>query len=255
MRGKCSVHRKIFTRSPQARRATTRRQRCHRTTLNELSSGWRHHQYTPTCTYRNPATYTIATARLNGFPPAAQFKVRHVRLGCSLHSSFVKSFPRSWQSPVLAVSFASIKCNRRSMLLSLRERRSLHLCVCLRPRSFGHRSGLPPCKRVVWTAAPAQCVLPTATPRRSHHGSRSISVPAEQPMHCEHSGSSTTISCDMSCCPDQTPAFVASLHFVLPAPPALAPPQHLFAATPATEAGPPLRRSEPLSPPPRTSLL
>ena len=166
MREKCFVHRKIFTRSPQARRATTRRQHC-RTTLNELSSGRRHHQYTPTCTYRNPATYTIATARLNGFPPAAQFKVWLVRLGCSPNSLFVKSFPRRWQSPVLAVSFASIKCNRRSMLLSLRERRSLHLCVCLRPRSFGHRSGLPPCKRVVWTAAPAQCVPPTATPRRS----------------------------------------------------------------------------------------
>ncbi len=59
------------------------------------------------------------------------------------------------------------------------------------------------------------------------------------------------MSCDMSCCHDPGQTFVASIHFVLPALPAVMLPQHELIAVATLAPDQILQNSDPLSPPPR----
>lgn len=78
---------------------------------------------------------------------------------------------------------------------------------------------------------------------------------AEAPMDCEHHGGSGMTSCAMSCCPETIHSFTASITFVLPAPSILSAPFQSMAGPVGRASTEFVLTFEPLSPPPRTSLL
>ena len=78
---------------------------------------------------------------------------------------------------------------------------------------------------------------------------------SEQPMQCKHAQRGSAVTCDMSCCHQSTPTFLASIHFVLPSPNLLCQPQRAVPAACTLKIAEVFLSSEPASPPPRAIAL
>ena len=90
---------------------------------------------------------------------------------------------------------------------------------------------------------------------KSNYSGATTSPTSEMPTQCDHSGQGSKMKCVISCCHDQGQTFLASIHFVLPHAPILGVPQNILATSLALEVAQNSQRNDPLSPPPRNTLL
>lgn len=89
----------------------------------------------------------------------------------------------------------------------------------------------------------------------NHDHPQAAAQQTKKPMRCGHSGGNANMSCDLSCCHEQSHSFVASIQFVLPNPTVLLQPQSVIGTSGARVSVQILPSFDPLSPPPRTSSL
>jgi hypothetical protein len=90
---------------------------------------------------------------------------------------------------------------------------------------------------------------------RQNHEVQVQHEPAQSPMNCEHHGRSGLASCAMSCCPESSHSYTASISFILPVPVIICVPVHKVAAPATLASTESLLTFKPLAPPPRTAPL
>jgi hypothetical protein len=110
-----------------------------------------------------------------------------------------------------------------------------------------------PMLAAAWQADAMACCYGNMCPTHGH--AKTGQQAPQTPVNCNHHGANGIADCSMSCAQETSPPLGASVIFVLPQPEILSQPSRILGAAPEFVAAKFVQSTEPLSPPPRTSLF